>query len=325
MHANERERSASAVNKASEGIQPTPTQSGDATMPGRLAAVAGHLWQYARLMRLDRPIGTLLLLWPALWALWIASEGRPDPHVFAVFVAGVVLMRAAGCALNDYADRDIDPYVRRTRDRPLAAGRVSPAEALLLAAGLALIALGLVITLNRLTLLLACAGALLALTYPFTKRVTSLPQFYLGAAFGWSVPMAFAAERNEVPPLGWLLFCSVVLWAAAYDTMYAMVDREDDRRIGVRSTAILFGDADRWLIGLIQSMLMLSLYLVGRVAGLGDWYHAGLVAAAVFMVYQQVLIHGREPERCFRAFLSNNGLGAMVFAGILLDYTFSAG
>lgn len=312
------------MNEASGDVRRTPAQPEGAEEPGRLAAIANHLWQYARLLRLDRPIGTLLLLWPALWALWIASEGRPDPHVFAVFVAGVVLMRSAGCALNDYADRDIDPQVRRTRDRPLAAGRVSPAEALLLAAGLGLIALGLAITLNRLTLLLACAGALLAITYPFTKRVTSLPQFYLGAAFGWSVPMAFAAERNEVPPLAWLLFCSVVLWAAAYDTMYAMVDREDDRRIGVRSTAILFGDADRWLIALIQAMMLLALYLVGRIAELGSWYHAGLVAAAGYMVYQQVLIFGREPERCFRAFLSNNGLGAMVFAGILLDYTFAA-
>jgi 4-hydroxybenzoate polyprenyltransferase len=275
-------------------------------------------------MRLDRPIGTLLLLWPTLWALWISSEGHPDPHVFTVFVAGVLLMRSAGCAINDYADRDIDPHVKRTRDRPLAAGRVSPAEALLLAGGLALIALGLVLTLNRLTLLLAFGGAALALTYPFTKRITSLPQFYLGAAFGWSVPMAFAAQTGEVPVLAWLMFCSVVLWAAAYDTMYAMVDREDDRKLGVRSTAILFGDADRLLIALIQAMMLLGLYLVGRTAGLGGWYYAGVVAAAGYMIFQQVLIHAREPERCLRAFLSNNGLGAMVFAGILLDYTFAA-
>jgi 4-hydroxybenzoate polyprenyltransferase len=273
-------------------------------------------------MRLDRPIGTLLLLWPALWALWIAGDGRPDPHVFSVFVAGVVLMRSAGCAINDFADRHIDPHVRRTRDRPLATGRVSPAEALLLAAGLALIALGLVNTLNRLTMLLAFAAATLTVTYPFTKRYTSLPQFYLGAAFGWSVPMAFAAEKNAVPRVAWLLFCAVVLWAAAYDTMYAMVDREDDRKLGVRSTAILFGESDRALIGLIQALMLLALYFAGRDAGLTGWYHAGLVAAASFMLYQQMLMHDRVPERCFRAFLSNNGLGAMVFAGILLDYTF---
>jgi 4-hydroxybenzoate polyprenyltransferase len=290
----------------------------------KLKSLGGQLWQYVRLMRLDRPIGTLLLLWPALWALWIASDGHPDPHVFVVFVAGVVLMRSAGCAMNDFADRNIDPHVRRTRDRPLAAGRVTPAEALLLAAGLGLIALGLVLTLNRLTVLLAVAGAALAVTYPFTKRITSLPQFYLGAAFGWSVPMAFAAQTDAVPTLAWVLFCAVVLWAAAYDTMYAMVDREDDRKLGVRSAAILFGDADCLLIGLIQVLMLLSLYLAGRDAGLGGWYLAGLVAAAGYMLYQQVLLHSREPERCFRAFLSNNGLGAMIFAGILLSYTFSA-
>jgi 4-hydroxybenzoate polyprenyltransferase len=244
--------------------------------------------------------------------------------VFTVFVAGVVLMRSAGCAINDFADRNIDPHVPRTRDRPLAAGRVSPAEALLLAAGLALIALALVLTLNALTVRLAFAGAALALTYPFTKRFTSLPQFYLGAAFGWSVPMAYAAEKDAVPLVAWLLFCAVVLWAAAYDTMYAMVDRDDDRRLGVRSTAILFGDADRALIGLLQALMLLAMYFAGREADLGGWYHAGLVAAAVFMVYQQILLHDRAPEHCFRAFLSNNGLGAMVFAGILLDYTFGA-
>jgi 4-hydroxybenzoate polyprenyltransferase len=290
---------------------------------GRLAAFGDQVWQYARLLRLDRPIGTLLLLWPALWALWIAGNGRPDAHIFTVFVAGVVLMRSAGCAINDFADRNIDAHVRRTRDRPLAAGRVSAAEALLLAAGLALIALGLVLTLNHLTVMLAVAAAAIAVTYPFAKRVTSLPQFYLGAAFGWSVPMAFAAETGAVPMLGWLIFCAVVLWAAAYDTMYAMVDREDDRRIGVRSTAILFGDADRALVGLIQALMLLSLWLAGREAQLGGWYAAGLVAAAGYMVYQQVLMRSRDPARCFRAFLSNNSLGAMIFAGIALHYTFN--
>jgi 4-hydroxybenzoate polyprenyltransferase len=314
-----------ALRKARERTQPRHIDEDDdaGVVRRRLRALCAQLWQYARLMRLDRPIGTLLLLWPALWALWIAAEGRPDPHVFVVFVAGVVLMRSAGCAMNDFADRNIDPHVQRTRDRPLATGRVTPAEALLLAAGLALIAFGLVLTLNRLTALLAVAGAALTVTYPFTKRITSLPQFYLGAAFGWSVPMAFAAETGTVPALAWVLFCAVVLWAAAYDTMYAMVDREDDRRLGVRSTAILFGDADCLLIGLIQALMLLSLYLAGRDASLGGWYLAGLVAAAGYMIYQQVLLHSREPERCFRAFQSNNGLGAMIFAGILLSYTFN--
>ncbi len=314
-----------ALRKAGKRTRPRHGHEDDSGgLRRRLQSLAGQLWQYARLMRLDRPIGTLLLLWPALWALWIASDGRPDPHVFIVFVAGVVLMRSAGCAMNDFADRNIDPHVQRTRDRPLATGRVTPAEALLLAAGLALIALGLVLTLNRLTVLLAVAGAALTVTYPFTKRITSLPQFYLGAAFGWSVPMAFAAQTDAVPTLAWVLFCAVVLWAAAYDTMYAMVDREDDRKLGVRSTAILFGDADCLLIGLIQALMLLSLYLAGRDASLGGWYVTGLVAAGGFMIYQQVLLQSREPERCFRAFLSNNGLGAMIFAGILLSYTFSA-
>jgi 4-hydroxybenzoate polyprenyltransferase len=315
-----------AIKKAGGRPRPRRIDDEQAESPfrTRLRAIGDQLWQYARLVRLDRPIGTLLLLWPALWALWIAGDGHPDPHVFIVFVAGVVLMRSAGCAMNDFADRNIDPHVARTRDRPLAAGRVTPAEALLLAAGLALIALGLALTLNRLTILLAVAAAALAVTYPFTKRVTSLPQFYLGAAFGWSVPMAFAAETNQVPLLAWVLFCAVVLWAAAYDTMYAMVDREDDRKLGLRSTAILFGDADCMLIGLIQALMLLSLYLAGRAAMLGGWYLAGLVAAAGYMIYQQALLHSREPARCFRAFLSNNGLGAMVFAGILLHYTFSA-
>jgi 4-hydroxybenzoate polyprenyl transferase len=200
-------------------------------------------------MRLDRPIGILLLLWPTLWALWIAGEGRPDPHVFLVFVAGVVLMRSAGCVMNDFADRGIDPHVERTRERPMARGAVAPLEALLLAAALGAVAFGLVLTLNRLTILLALAGAVLTIAYPFLKRITHLPQVWLGASFGWSVPMAFAAQTGAVPPLAWLMFIAVVLWAVVYDTMYAMVDREDDLKLGVRSTAILFGDADRPMIG----------------------------------------------------------------------------
>ena len=279
--------------------------------------------QYVLLMRVDKPIGTMLLLWPALWALWLAGDGHPDPHVFTVIVLGVLLMRAAGCVINDFADRDIDPYVKRTRDRPLAAGRVSPAEALALFAALALIAVGLVLTLNRLTQLLAIGGGLLTVIYPFLKRLISVPQFVLGVAFGWSVPMVYAAQTGSVPPIAWLLFIAVVLWATAYDTIYAMVDRDDDLALGVKSTAILFADADRFVIAVIQLMLLLDLYLVGRLAGLGAWYLGGVAAAALSALYQQRLIRDRDPERCFRAFLNNNLLGAAVFSGILLDYTFS--
>jgi 4-hydroxybenzoate polyprenyltransferase len=278
--------------------------------------------QYALLMRVHKPIGTMLLLWPALCALWLAGDGHPDPHVFTVIVLGVLLMRAAGCVINDFADRDIDPYVKRTRDRPLAAGRVSPAEALTLFAALSLIAVGLVLTLNHLTRLLAVGGALLTVIYPFLKRVISVPQFVLGIAFGWSVPMVYAAQTGSVPPEAWLLFIAVVLWATAYDTMYAMVDRADDLELGVKSTAILFADADRFVIAVMQLMLLLDLYFVGRLAGLGAWYLAGVAGAALAALYQQYLIRDREPERCFRAFLNNNLLGAAVFSGILLDYTF---
>jgi 4-hydroxybenzoate polyprenyltransferase len=279
--------------------------------------------QYALLMRVHKPIGTMLLLWPALCALWLAGDGHPDPHVFTVIVLGVLLMRAAGCVINDFADRDIDPYVKRTRDRPLAAGRVSPAEALTLFAALSLIAVGLVLTLNPLTRLLAVGGALLTVIYPFLKRVISVPQFVLGIAFGWSVPMVYAAEIGSVPPVAWLLFIAVVLWATAYDTMYAMVDRDDDLELGVKSTAILFADADRFVIAVMQLMLLLDLYFVGRLAGLGAWYLAGVAGAALAALYQQYLIRDREPDRCFRAFLNNNLLGAAVFSGILLDYTFA--
>ncbi|RME32807.1 MAG: 4-hydroxybenzoate octaprenyltransferase [Gammaproteobacteria bacterium] len=275
---------------------------------------------YARLMRLDRPIGIYLLLWPTLWALWIAAAGRPDPWVLTVFVVGVVVMRSAGCVLNDLADRDFDRHVRRTRERPLAAGRVTPREALLLAGGLLLLAFGLVLTLNRLAIALAPVGLLLAATYPFAKRYTYLPQFHLGLAFGWAVPMAFAAQTGSLPPEAWLLLIANVLWSVVYDTMYAMADREDDLKIGVRSTAILFGEMDRFWIGVLQGLLLLTLWLVGRQAGLDGGYHLGLAAAAALMLWHQYLIREREPEACFRAFLHNNWLGAAVFAGIALDY-----
>lgn len=279
-----------------------------------------RLLQYAYLMRLHKPIGIFLLLWPALWALWIAGEGAPDPLVVFVFVAGVVLMRSAGCVINDYADRQFDPHVARTRDRPIAAGRIAPQEALILFAVLCLLAFGLVLLMNRLTILLSLAGAFLAVSYPFMKRYTHLPQVYLGAAFGWAVPMAFAAQTGEVPREAWLLFVATVLWATAYDTMYGMVDREDDLKIGVKSTAILFGEADRAIIAIVQVLLLLALLLAGQAAGLGGYYYFGLLLAAALAVYQQYLIRERQPQACFRAFLNNNWFGAAVFAGILLDY-----
>lgn len=290
---------------------------------GRAGRLVAQLREYALLMRLDRPIGILLLLWPTLWALWIAGAGRPDPHVFLVFVAGVVLMRSAGCVMNDFADRRIDPHVERTSGRPLARGAVSPLEALLLAAALGAIAFGLVLTMNRLTVLLSLAGAALTIAYPFLKRFTHLPQVWLGASFGWSVPMAFAAQTGGVPRVAWLMFIAVILWAVVYDTMYAMVDREDDLKLGVRSTAILFGDSDRHMIGVIQGMLLLALWLVGHQAGLGGWYLGALGLAAAFSIWQQWLIRERRPEDCFRAFLNNNYYGMAVFVGIVLDYTFA--
>jgi 4-hydroxybenzoate polyprenyltransferase len=276
--------------------------------------------QYYLLMRFDRPIGMLLLLWPTLWALWIAAAGVPDGWVLTVFVAGVVLMRAAGCVINDVADRDFDPHVRRTRQRPIAAGRVTVREALMLFAVLCLLAFILVLTMNGLTITLAFVGAFLAATYPFVKRYTHLPQIYLGAAFGWAVPMAFAAQTGTVPTIAWLVFIATVLWATAYDTMYAMVDRDDDLRIGVKSTAILFGDADRAIIAVIQAMLFLVLFLIGRRLELGGFYYSGLVVAVGLALFQQYLIREREPAACFRAFLNNNWLGMVVFAGLVMSY-----
>ncbi len=259
------------------------------------SAAALRLREYVRLMRLDRPIGIWLLLWPVLWALWISADGHPDERLFVIFVLGTVVMRSAGCVMNDFADREFDPHVRRTADRPLAKQSVSPAEALGLFAVLALLALALVIPLNRATQVLALIGGVLAVTYPFLKRFFSLPQAYLGAAFGWSVPMAFAAQTGSVPPQAWVMFLSVVLWTTAYDTIYAMVDREDDLVIGVRSSAILFGRADRLIIGALQAGALCGLTFVGLMGGLGRWYWAGLAAAAALAFHQQVLIRDREP------------------------------
>lgn len=279
-----------------------------------------RLRQYYLLTRLDRPIGIFLLLWPTLWAIWIASEGRPDGWVLFVFIAGVVLMRSAGCVINDYADRDFDPHVARTRQRPIAAGRVSPREALLLFVGLCLTAFALVLTLNTLTIYLSFGGALLAAVYPFMKRYTHLPQVVLGMAFGWSVPMAFAALSGEIPRIAWLLYVITIVWSVVYDTMYAMVDREDDLKIGVKSTAILFGDADKLIIGILQGMMFIGFWLLGQELQLSILYKLILLVAVAFAIYQQWLIRYRDPKKCFAAFLNNNWLGATIFVGVVLEY-----
>ena len=280
-----------------------------------------RLRQYALLMRLNRPIGIFLLLWPTLWALWIASDGNPDPLVTTVLVLGVVLMRSAGCVINDYADRNFDPRVERTHQRPLATGRITTREAIALFLILSFVAFLLVLQLNWLTVLLSFVALPLAAIYPFMKRYTYLPQVHLGLAFGWAVPMAFSAQTGELPPpVAWLLLTGVVLWAVAYDTMYAMVDREDDIRIGVKSTAILFAEADRAIIAGIQATLMLVLILVGQKLEMGVFYYLGLAVAGGLTVYQQYLIKDRVPERCFKAFLNNNWFGMAVFAGICLHY-----
>ena len=277
----------------------------------------GHYW---RLMRFDKPIGILLLLWPALWALWIAGQGRPKPLVLLVFVLGVVLMRAAGCVINDYADREFDPHVERTQQRPIAAGFVSPQEALILFVGLCLTAFGLVLLMNGYTILLSCVGAFLAASYPFMKRYTHLPQAYLGIAFGWAVPMGFAAQTNAIPLVGWELFLATAIWALIYDTMYAMVDRDDDLKIGVKSTAILFGDDDRQIIGGLQLFMLAILGGIGLQLGLSAVYYLSLLAAAGFFIYQQALIAHRVKADCFKAFLNNHWFGATVFVGLALHY-----
>jgi 4-hydroxybenzoate polyprenyltransferase len=289
------------------------------TLPPMLTTVGN----YAELMRLHKPIGIFLLLWPTLWALWLASDGRPNEHVFVVFVLGVILTRSAGCVINDYADRDFDARVQRTKDRPLATKKLEPAEALFVFAGLSFLALSLVLTLDRTTQLLALGGAAMIVSYPFFKRFFVLPQAYLGAAFSWSIPMAYAAQTGSVPRLAWLLFLTNILWTTAYDTMYAMVDREDDLKIGIKSSAILFGDADCAMIGVMQAMAVFALLLIGIDMQLSYWYYLGLGGAALFALYQQALISNREPQACLRAFLNNNYFGMSVFIGIALHFLFN--
>lgn len=275
---------------------------------------------YERLMRLDKPIGILLLLWPTLWALWISSNGHPDWLIVWIFTLGTVLMRSAGCVMNDYADREFDSHVERTKTRPLATGEVSGREALALAAVLSLLAFGLVLLLNKLTIILSVCALFLALTYPYTKRFISIPQAYLGIAFGFGIPMAFAAQTDQVPALAWMLLAANVFWAIAYDTEYAMVDRDDDAKIGIRSSALFFGSYDVSAIMACYVAMLSILTLVGLHLGLHWPYYIGLGVAAVIAVYHYALIRGRERSACFKAFLHNNWLGAAIFAGLAVSY-----
>lgn len=284
--------------------------------------IRAKLWQYILLTRMDKPIGTLLLMWPALWALWIAAEGKPSLHLVMVFVLGPFLTRSAGCVMNDYADRNFDGHVRRTKLRPLATGKVSAKEALALACGLLVIAFLLVLSTNRLTVLLAFVAIPLGIIYPFMKRHTYLPQFFLGIAFSWSIPMAFAAQTGSVPTIAALLFIANLLWIVVFDTIYAMVDRENDLEIGIKSTAILFDDADRLIIGIMQVMALIVFFIVGSQLELSLPYNVSLVVAAGFSVYQQYLIKDRAPDKCFQAFLNNNCFGASIFTGTVLAYLF---
>lgn len=274
-------------------------------------------------MRFDKPVGIWLLMWPTLWALWLSTDGSPDSGVFLVFMLGVVVMRSAGCVINDIADRDFDPHVARTRERPLAAGQVSVEEAITLFCALGLIAIGLAAMLNTQARWLAVIGALLTVIYPFIKRVLAIPQLFLGAAFGWAVPMAFVAQTGELPQLAWLVFAVTLIWATVYDTFYSMADRPEDLRIGIKSTAILFGDADRFIIGGLQLLMLCGLLLVGNMAALGPWYYAAVAVAGLMMVHHQWLVREREPEACFAAFLKNHHIGMVIFLGIALHYVFN--
>ncbi len=282
--------------------------------------VMDRIKQYWLLSRFDRPIGILILLWPALWALWVASDGKPDLLVLSIICLGVILMRAAGCVINDYADRDFDPHVERTKQRPIAVGKVAPKEALTVFVVLCLCAFGLVLMLNIYTIMLSFIAAFLAASYPFMKRYTQLPQAYLGIAFGWAVPMSFSAQINSVPAVAWVMYLAVVLWALVYDTMYAMVDKDDDLKIGVKSTAILFGAYDRHIMAVLQLIIVGLLIAVGQMQQLSWPYYSGVLVAAGFSVYQQKLIFHREKTLCFKAFLNNNWFGMAVFVGLVMDY-----
>ncbi|WP_263147132.1 4-hydroxybenzoate octaprenyltransferase [Pseudomonas sp. RIT-PI-AD] len=290
------------------------------TLLQSLNRVHPRAWDFIQLMRLDKPIGIYLLLWPTLWALWIAAQGLPSWPNLAIFVAGVIFMRAAGCVINDYADRDFDGHVSRTRARPLASGRVSPREALLAFALLCAASFGLVLLTNATTIWLSFGGLVLAACYPFMKRYTFYPQVVLGAAFSWGMPMAFTAETGDLPAEAWLLYIANLLWTVAYDTYYAMTDREDDLKIGVKSTAILFGDADRIIVATLQALALLCLLLAGGRFELGLYFHLGLLAAAGCFAWEFHATRTRDPQACFKAFLHNHWAGLAIFLGIVLDY-----
>ena len=279
-----------------------------------------RLDEYKKLMRLDKPIGILLLLWPTLWALWVASDGRPAAWVVAIFVVGTVLMRSAGCVINDYADKDFDGHVERTRNRPLAARRISPKEALGLAAGLSVLSFLLVLPLNGLTIAMSVPAVFLAGSYPYTKRFLAIPQAYLGIAFGFGIPMAFAAFQNDIPLVAWVMLLANVFWAVAYDTEYAMVDRPDDLKIGIKTSAITFGRFEVVAIMICYAMTLLLLGWAGLATGAGAPFLAGLVVAAGLMAYHYTLIRERDRPQCFKAFLHNNWVGAAIFAGWVADY-----
>lgn len=277
---------------------------------------------FARLMRLDRPIGIYLLLWPTLWSLWLAADGMPSLGLIVIFGLGTLLMRSAGCVINDFADREVDGHVERTHQRPIVTGEVSPKEALGLCAGLCLIAFLLVLLTNTLTVWLSLGALALAASYPFMKRYTHLPQVVLGAAFAWATPMAFAAQTNSLAPEIWLVYTTVVLWTVSYDTFYGMVDREDDLKIGVKSTAILFGEQDLMMIGALQGLTLISLVLMGQRFDLGFFYFVSLVVVAGLFFHQQRLAKSRQPEGCMQAFLNNNWVGMAIFVGVFIDKTF---
>ncbi len=277
---------------------------------------ARAFWQLARF---DRPIGSLLLLWPTLWALFLAGDGFPKVDVLLVFVLGVIFMRAAGCVINDFADRNVDGHVKRTANRPMPSGKVSEREALGLFSLLVLVSFLLVLTMNNLTIMLSVVAVILAAAYPFMKRYTHLPQLVLGAAFGWSIPMAYAAQSGALPAVAWLLFVANILWTIAYDTLYAMVDRDDDLKVGIKSTAILFGRFDKLIIGILQLATIMLLIAIGGMLQLSQWYYWALLLASALFVYQQMLIQGRQREQCFKAFLNNNYVGMVIFIGISLS------
>lgn len=302
---------------ASESIEPKEVLD---SFPIKITQPGKTRWRsYFELTRMHRPIGTYLLLWPLLWALWIAAGGMPAWHLVAIFIAGTFLMRSAGCAINDYADRNLDGHVARTSGRPLATGAISAREALMVFAVLALCAFGLVLLLNWQTIALAPVGLFLAVLYPFMKRFTHWPQLVLGMAFGWAVPMAFTAVQGSLPAEAWLLYLIAILWALVYDTQYAMVDREDDIKMGAKSTAILFGRHDRLIIGLFQVAVLGLLAWLGIWKNLGPWFWLSLCAASLSALYQQYLIRNRDPAHSFKAFLNNNWFGLFIFAGIFLD------